>query len=217
MPLGEYLAFAIPDVAKCRDAAEKLRAAHPDASAEHIARQAIAHAKNWAMTSGAATGVFSSPLTMIPAALADMSAMLRIEGALAGTIAALLDPRSLDDPLAFEADVLTILFPAAISQALRQVGVRVAQVLTRQMIRKHLVEGLFESAARIAGKRLMMGAGERALTKAVPIVGAGIGAGWNWVEIHAVGARAIRYYQTGELLEGTLKRFFGRFLPRREG
>ena len=33
------------------------------------------------------------------------------------------------------------------------------------------------------------------VTKTVPLVGAGIGAAWNWVELEAVGKRAIRYYQ----------------------
>ena len=32
------------------------------------------------------------------------------------------------------------------------------------------------------------------VSKTVPLVGAGIGAAWNWVELEAVGKRAVRYY-----------------------
>ena len=42
-----------------------------------------------ATPAGAATGAASSPITMIPAALADMAAVLKIEGTLVGVVAAL--------------------------------------------------------------------------------------------------------------------------------
>ncbi len=32
------------------------------------------------------------------------------------------------------------------------------------------------------------------LEKTAPLVGAGIGAGWNWVEVGVVGERALHYY-----------------------
>ena len=206
MPFDQLLAFAIPDVDRCRDAADKVRSANPQASDEQLAGHSVLAARKWAMAAGGATGMFASPVTMIPAALADMSAMLRIEAAMAGTVGAILDPPSLNDPGGFEADILTIIFPAAISQALRQVGVHMAQHLTQQLIRKYVVEGLFEAASKVAARRLMLHGAERAIvTKTVPLVGAGIGAGWNWVEIQAVGARAIRYYQRQEIGTGIVR------------
>ena len=37
---------------------------------------------------------------------------------------------------------------------------------------------------------------EKALvSKTVPLIGAGIGAGWNYLELKAVGNRAVRYFQ----------------------
>jgi hypothetical protein len=161
-----------------------------------VAQHAVAQAKRWAAAAGSATGAVASPLIMLPAALADMGAVLRIEGTMAGIVGALLDPMALNDPEIFHADILTIVFPGVISQTLRQFGLRAGQRLTQQLIRKYLAEGLVETASRLAAKRLMLHVGERAIvSKTVPLVGAGIGAGWNWLELHAVGNRAIRYYQ----------------------
>jgi hypothetical protein len=132
---------------------------------------------------------------MLPAAVADMAAMLKLEGKLAGTIAALLDPDSLGDRDAFRRDILRVVFPGAVSQALRKFGVRAGEEVTKNMVRKLLGreagKELGERAVKFLGIRLT----EKAIAgKAVPIVGAGIGAAWNWVEIHAVGTRAVNYH-----------------------
>jgi hypothetical protein len=132
---------------------------------------------------------------MLPAAVADMAAMLRLEGKLAGTIAALLDPDSLNDADTFRKEILRVVFPGAVSQALRKVGIRAGEEATKNLVRKLIgreaIKDLGERAAKMLGIRLT----EKAIaTKAVPIVGAGIGAAWNFVEIQAVGSRAVAYH-----------------------
>ncbi|HLL88824.1 MAG TPA: hypothetical protein VK324_05940, partial [Tepidisphaeraceae bacterium] len=119
-------------------------------------------------------------------------------GTMAGTVAALLDPASLDDPDRFATDVITVVFPGAVSQALRQVGIRAGEELTKTLIRKvagrESVQTILRVVARLMGWRV----GQRAvLGKDVPIVGIGIGFGWNWLEVGAVGKRAIAYF-TGQ-------------------
>ena len=115
---------------------------------------------------------------------------------MAGTIAALLDPGSLENPNTFPADVLAIVFPGAVSQALRQLGVRWGQRITQELIRRYLSEGLMKSVTRLTSRYLFVHVTEKAfVSKTVPLVGAGIGAGWNWLEVKAVGTRAIHYYQ----------------------
>jgi hypothetical protein len=194
--VAELLTFLIPDPNECHAAARKLRQEHPGEGAAELAQRAIADARRWAATAGGVTGAAANPLIMVPAALADIAAVLRIEGTMAGTVAALLDPKVLDDRAAFEADILSIVFPGAISQALRQIGVRASQRLTRTLVRKYFAERLVQSAAGFATKRMFLHVSERAIvSKTVPIVGAGIGAGWNWLELHAVGRRAVGYYQ----------------------
>src|SRR3954452_14214364 len=140
MTVNRLLEKMVPDAAQCHEAAERLRQKHPGESPDQLARRAIAEAQRSGVAIGALTGAASNPITMVPAALADMATMLRIEGVMAGTIAALLDPDSLDEQGALPADVSGILFPGAVSQALRQVGVRAGEQATKRLVRKYATE-----------------------------------------------------------------------------
>ncbi|HWE03803.1 MAG TPA: hypothetical protein VG326_15470 [Tepidisphaeraceae bacterium] len=195
MNLNLLLDRLIPDPDDCRAAAEAMRREHPELSPLELAHRAIRSAKVRAATAGAATGAASSPITMIPAALADIAAVLKIEGTLIGVIAALLSPQTLDDPHALRADVMAVVFPAAASQVLRQVGIRAGEKLSQAAIRKYVTEDLLRTLTRLAtaymGKRLTR---EAIVAKAVPLVGIGIGAGWNWMEVQGIAGRAISYF-----------------------
>jgi hypothetical protein len=188
----------VPTAASCLETARRLRSEHPSETPEQLARRAIRSARRSAAAAGAATGAVANPLVMIPAALADMAFVLRIEGALAGTLAALLDPHSLTDQ-DLRADVVSILFPGAVSQALRQVGIRVGeqvgQRLSAGIVREFLSKDVARTAMRMVTRHLGMELTRKAvLEKTAPLVGAGIGAGWNWVEVGVVGERALQYY-----------------------
>ncbi|WP_147445601.1 hypothetical protein [Corallococcus aberystwythensis] len=55
---------------------------------------------------------------------------------------------------------------------------------------------MLKALQRFALKYLGLKLTQRAIiTKTVPLVGAGIGATWNWVEVQRVGKRAVRYYR----------------------
>jgi hypothetical protein len=209
--LRQILSFVLPDVEECRHAASELRLTNPNHSAEQAAEEAVKQSRKWAASIGAATGIAASPLTMLPAAVADAVAMLRLEGKLAGTIAALLDPESLADTDAFRRDVMRSVFPGAVSQTLRKMGVRAGEQATKAMVRKlagHAgAKEISERATRALGVRL---AEKAVASKAVPLIGAGIGAAWNWVEVRAVGRRAIDYHMGREPAERrALKRLTG--------
>lgn len=192
----DLMKWVVPDREQCREAAQELIAQYPGATPEQLARKAIAAAKNWGIAAGSATGAAANPLIMFPAAVADIAAMLRIEGQMAGTIAALLDPPSLLDERTLQADVIAIVFPGAVSQALRQFGLRAGQRVTRSLIKRYVTESVLKDATRFAAKFMFIRVTRKAvISKTVPLVGAGIGAAWNWVELEAVGKRAILYYQ----------------------
>src|SRR5687767_7037336 len=105
MMLDDLMAWVVPDRDRCERAADDLRAEHPGATPEQLARRAIASARSWGVAAGGTTGAAANPLIMVPAAMADIAAMLRIEGQMAGTIAALLDPSSLLQAKTLHADV----------------------------------------------------------------------------------------------------------------
>jgi hypothetical protein len=206
--VNRLLEKMVPDPQACRDAADKLRAAHPHESADQLARRAVDEARLQAMAVGAVTGLATTPITMVPAAVADMAAMLRIEGLMAGTIAALIDPEAVDKPT-LRADLVGVIFPGAVSQVLRQVGVRAGEQTTKGLIRKYVTEDLAKTVVRLAARHVGVDLTRKAIMeKTVPLIGAGIGAGWNWVEVGAVGGRAVRYFN-GEPLVGA--RVPGRF------
>jgi hypothetical protein len=195
LDLEPILAWLIPDPHECLREAQELRLRDPEANAEQTARRTVKESRKWAASIGGITGVAASPVTMLPAAIADMAAMLRLEGKLAGTVAALLDPDSVKDADAFRKDILRVVFPGAVSQALRKFGVRAGEEATKAMVRKLIGreagKELGERVVKMLGIRLT----EKAIAgKVVPLVGAGIGAAWNWVEIQAVGARAVNYH-----------------------
>jgi hypothetical protein len=189
------LHWLVPDPDECRRLAAEVRLEDPNADGQAAARAAVKTARKWGVAAGATTGLAASPFTMLPAAVADMVAMLRIEGRMAGTIAALLDPDSLNDPVTFRRDILRVVFPGAVSQALRKLGVRVGEQATKALIEKYASRALMKEIGEQAAKRLGVRLTQKAVaTKAVPLIGAGIGGAWNWLEIRAIGKRAIDYH-----------------------
>jgi hypothetical protein len=193
--LETMLQWLIPDPDDCRKLAAEARLDDPNADALGAAQRVVKSSRTWGAAAGATTGLASSPFTMLPAAVADMAAVLRIEGRMAGTIAALLDPDSLGDPAAFRRDILRVIFPSAVSQALRKIGVRVGEEATKSLIAKYASKALMKEIGEQAAKRLGIRITEKMIaTKAVPLVGAGIGGAWNWLEIQAIGGRAIAYH-----------------------
>src|SRR5688572_99833 len=105
----------------------ELMLAAPGETPTQVAQRAVKTARGGALAAGPPTGPAARPSTMLPAAAADMAAMLPIEGHMPGAIAALLGPASLDDEAAFRRDVMRVVFPGAVSQALRRGGVRVGE------------------------------------------------------------------------------------------
>ena len=193
--IEKMLQWMIPEPDECRKLAAEARLDDPNADALAAAQRVVKSARAWGAAAGATTGLAASPLTMLPAAVADMAAMLRIEGRLAGTVAALLDPDSLNDPAAFRRDIIRVIFPSAVSQALRKIGVRVGEEATKSLIAKYASKAFMKEIGEQAAKRLGVRITEKMIaTKAVPLVGAGIGGAWNWLEVQAIGNRAVGYH-----------------------
>lgn len=194
----QLLEWVVPDPKACRHAAAKLRTDHPDLTDKQLAFLHLRQAQKSAAKVGGATGLLANPVAMMTAAAGDAAYMLKLEGKLVGELAAILDPSSLEDPEAFRADVLAVVFPAAASQALRAATNLAAEQASRWMVRKMMTRDVAETAARLAVRRLAGQFAERALTKAVPLAGIAIGAGWNWFEVRKIGRRAVAYYTQAE-------------------
>ena len=68
------------------------------------------------------------------------------------------------------------------------------------------------SPGRLLGAKLT---GRSIATKGVPLVGIGIGAGWNWLEVQAVGGRAIAYHTGQPVGAGKLRDLGRKLMPGR--
>lgn len=201
MDFERLLAALLPAPADCIEKAAQLREAYPKLSSAELAKKAVKQARTLLAVTGAGTGLITNPLAMVPLAATEMGVVLNREARLAGVVAALLDPDVLNDDEAFAADVLAILFPGAISQALSQVTVRAGQQTSKVLIRKYVSKDVLKRIIKFAAKYLGIKLTQRAIiTKAIPLVGAAIGGTWNWVEVQALGKRAIRYYE-GKAIE----------------
>ena len=89
----QLMSWVVPDVEECRRTAEEMLARRPDAPRDELARELVRYAQKRAAAVGGVTGLAASPVAMVPAALADIAAVLKIEGTMVGGVAALLDPR----------------------------------------------------------------------------------------------------------------------------
>lgn len=202
MDIEDILRALVPSSTECADKARQLREAYPQLAPEALAEKAVKQAKTLLAAAGAGAGAVGNPLAMVPLAATEMTLVLTREAKLAGVVAALMEPDVLKDEDAFAADVFAILFPGAVTQALSQFTVRAGQQTTKVLIRKYLSRDVLKRIVKFAAKYLGLKLTQRAIiTKAVPVVGALIGATWNWVEVQALGKRAIHYYLRGDAAE----------------
>jgi uncharacterized protein (DUF697 family) len=202
MDFERLLKALIPDPRDCAEKAAQLRKAYPKLSEEDLAKKAVKQAKTLLAVAGAGSGLVTNPLAMVPLAATEMGVVLNREARLAGVVAALLEPDVLKDEDAFAADVLAILFPGAVSQALSQFTIRAGQQTSKVLIRKYVSKDVLKRIIQFAAKYLGIKLTQRAIiTKAIPIVGAAIGGTWNWLEVQALGKRAISYYEGKAIAE----------------
>lgn len=195
MNLEEFVRAMLPHPDEVRRKAKELRDAWPGASEDELAERAIKTSKRWAAVYGVGSGVATNPLAMIPAAAADMGLTMRSEAYLVGVIGALKAPSTLDHIESFHADILAAMFPNAVSQALREVGVQAGRATTRTLVRKYISGNLLRAIIAFAAKYLGVKLTQRAIiSKSVPLVGAVIGATWNWVDVERCGRRAVKYF-----------------------
>ncbi len=195
MNIEEAIRTALPHPDECQRKAAELRAAYPGLGNDELIERAITTSKRWAAAYGVGSGVATNPLAMLPAAALDMGLTMRAEAHLVGVIGALKDPSSLDDIAGFHGDILAVMFPNAVSQALREVGVQAGKTTTRTLIRKYITGNVLKAIIAFAAKYLGVKLTQRAIiSKSVPLVGAAIGAGWNWIDVERCGRRAVKYH-----------------------
>jgi uncharacterized protein (DUF697 family) len=135
-----------------------------------------------------------------PAALLDVTALLRLEAQAAARVACLYDPDFLHDAEAKWEVLVPVFGLSVMSQIARQAGMRAGMAVSRQVIRKVVSKGSVNALKRILVQHFGARVSQRALiTKTVPLVGALIGGAWNYGEVTLLRARCVRYFADQDL------------------
>ncbi len=161
-----------------------------------VADRLIRRAKWWGAGWGVATGLPANPWVVVPAAMTDAGAVLRIEAKLAVRIGLLYDPKCLDDEEPPYELLIPIFGVRAGSEFLREMSVRGAMGVTRAAIRKHLSKQTLAAFKRIMLKYFGLKVTQRVVVKGtLPVVGGFVGGIWNYREVSAIGKRVKLYFE----------------------
>lgn len=195
-------AFSIePDEVKAQVAI--LTERYPDKTRRELAEQMIRRARWWGAGFGFATGVPSNPWVAGPAALTDMTAVLRTEILLACRIGLLYDPHLLDGPEPPYELIVPIIGGRAASEALGRLVAISSIRITRQAIVKILQHNGAKQFMLAIVKYFGIRVSRRALiSKMIPIVGGLIGGAWNYAELRFIGDRICKYFEGQDLNAG---------------
>lgn len=180
--------------------ASALKSRYPGVNNEVLADHVFADARWKATASGALTGLPGNLLVAAPAALLDVTALLRLEAHAAARVACLYDPDFLQDEEAKWEVLVPVFGINVLSQIARQAGIQAGMAMSRKMLRKLVSKGSLSALKRILAQHFGARVSQRALiTKTVPLVGALIGGAWNYGEVTLLRARCVRYFADQDL------------------
>jgi len=178
------------------DDVKRLRARNPAATNGDLARQIFVKARTKATGVGVLTGLPANPWVMVPAAIADLATVLRIETEAVARVALLYDPSFFEQPDAAWELLVPVFGIDALSQFLRDLGVLGSMGVTRQLVRQYLSKETLRSFQKVMLKYFGMKVTQKGvLSKSLPLVGAVIGGGWNFAEVTILTKRTIAYFE----------------------
>lgn len=178
------------------DDVKRLRAQNPTATNADLARKLFAAARTKATGVGVLTGLPANPWVMVPAAIADLATVLRIETEAVARVALLYDPSFFEQPDAAWELLVPVFGIDALSQFLRDLGVLGSMGVTRQLVRQYLSKETLRSFQKVMLKYFGMKVTQKGvLSKTLPLVGAVIGGGWNFAEVTILTKRTIAYFE----------------------
>lgn len=176
------------------DYVEKLRDSSPMISPKELAWKIVNRKSLKSGLVGAATGV--GGLITLPVTIpADLLACWKIQIFMALAIAKVFGHTN--DTTDFKTDVYLILAGNEAKEALKRVGIEVGKGVTKKAINKYITMEVMKKIWSYIPRKILTKAGEKSVTsfmKMVPIVGAPIGFGFDWVTTRGIGKVAIEYY-----------------------
>lgn len=184
------------DVVEARASVEAARARRPNADPRELAETIFGGTAWKAAATGAVSGLPANPWVALPAAVADLTVMMKLEVNAVARVALVYDPTFFDDEDAKWELLVPVLGLNTASQFLRGFAVLGGMGVTRQAVRSVLSKGTLAAFKRVMLKYFGRRVTQKALiTKTLPVVGSLIGGVWNWYEIRAVRHRVIAWFE----------------------
>lgn len=173
---------------------DKLRAQNSGITNDELAKKIVSRKAIKNGLVGAITGVpgFTALPVTVPA---DLVASWRIQASLAVAIAYVYGHTAQTTDL--KTDVYIILAGNTAKEALKNVGIKIANDVTKKAVDKYITQAVMKNIWKLVGRKIITKAGEKSFisfAKMVPLVGAPVGYGFDWVAAKIIGNMAIKYY-----------------------
>ena len=184
------------DVAALGRAIDADRTARPDVTDAQRIDEAFTKAQRKTTLTALATGLPANPWIALPAASFDVALTLRAEIQAVAQAALIHDPAFFDDETAAWTLLVPVLGIGASSQLARSLGVAGTHHLTRSVLQRVVTQESLRHFKRVMLRYFGLRVTRRGvMTKSVPLVGAVIGAGWNYAEMAGIRRRTAAFLE----------------------
>ena len=95
-------------------------------------------------------------------------------------------------------DILLVMGGNAGVNALKNLGIKIGEEYTKKAAQKYITREIMKKINRVVSRKIISKAGEKSLAsfvKLVPIIGAPVGAGFDYFGTQAVGRTALKFYK----------------------
>jgi EcsC protein family len=193
--LVEFIQYVVKqDPAPIKIYVDSLRARDTSLTAHELAKRIVSR-KSWKNGAiGALTGI-GGFITLPVTVPTDLIASWRIQATMTMAVAYCFD--ELNDSEEMVTDILLVMSGDAAKEALKRMGIETAKAISKKMVQKYISREVMKKIWKVIPQKIITKAGEKSLTsfmKMVPLVGAPVGFGFDFLATRAIGKTAIRYY-----------------------
>jgi len=184
------------DVPAITASVESLKNSYPNLTKEKLAKKIFSRTQWKCAASGFVTGLPANFATMIPTAIGDVALTIRLEVIATAKVAIIYNPEFFNDEDASWELLVPVFGINAVSQIIQDTAIKGGQGLTRSVIKKYLSKETLKQFKKIMLKYFGLKVTQKGIiTKTIPIIGGVIGGVWNWIEVHFLRKRVIKYFK----------------------